>query len=139
MVLIYRYIIISNAPAAVLLESLAEYPDKEKISFDYNYSGGKSVTYKHRFSGVINYVNHYFDKTSSVKIREWAESFMTTKTCESCNGGRLKIESLSVLINDKNISDLAKLDINELRKLELKLHAPPQLASKTLSLNNSIF
>ncbi len=84
---------------------------KEKISFDYKYDGGKSVTYKHKFAGVLNYVSHYFDKTSSVKIREWAESFMTTKTCDTCNGGRLKIESLSVLINKKNISEITSLSI----------------------------
>ncbi len=84
---------------------------KEKISFEYKYSGGKSVTYKHKFAGVLNYVSHYFDKTSSVKIREWAESFMTTKTCDACNGGRLKIESLSVLINKKNISEITSLSI----------------------------
>ncbi|MDA3861398.1 MAG: excinuclease ABC subunit UvrA [Melioribacteraceae bacterium] len=84
---------------------------KEKISFQYSYGGGKSVTYKHKFSGIINYVSHYFDKTSSVKIREWAESFMTTKTCETCNGGRLKIESLSVLINKNNISEITSLSI----------------------------
>ena len=84
---------------------------KEKISFEYKYSGGKSVTYKHKFAGVLNYVSHYFDKTSSVKIREWAESFMTTKTCDTCKGGRLKIESLSVLINKKNISEITSLSI----------------------------
>ncbi len=84
---------------------------KGKISFNYKYDGGKSVTYKHKFAGVLNYVSHYFDKTSSVKIREWAESFMTTKTCDTCNGGRLKIESLSVLINKKNISEITSLSI----------------------------
>jgi excinuclease ABC subunit A len=84
---------------------------KQKISFEYSYGGGKTVTYKHKFSGVLNYVSHYFDKTSSVKIREWAESFMTTKTCETCNGGRLKIESLSVKINKKNISEITSLSI----------------------------
>jgi excinuclease ABC subunit A len=84
---------------------------KEKIEFEYNYGAGKSVTYKHKFSGILNYVKHYFDKTSSVKIREWAESFMTTQTCEVCNGGRLKKESLAVLINGKNISEITSLSI----------------------------
>lgn len=89
---------------------------KEKISFDYKYGGGKSVTYKHRFSGVLNYISHYFDKTSSIKTREWAESFMTTQRCETCNGGRLKIESLSVLIGDKNISEITNLSIEKVAK-----------------------
>jgi len=89
---------------------------KDKISFEYNYGGGKSVTYKHKFGGVLNYINHYFDKTASVKIREWAESFMTTKTCQTCNGGRLKQESLSVLIDEKNISEITSLSIEKAQK-----------------------
>ena len=94
---------------------------KEKISFQYTYGGGKSVTYKHKFSGVLSYITHYFDKTSSNKIREWAESYMTTKKCESCNGGRLRKESLSVLIGSKNISEITALSIERVRNFFLNL------------------
>lgn len=94
---------------------------KEKISFQYSYGGGKSVIYKHKFSGVLNYISHYFDKTSSNKTREWAESYMTTKRCESCNGGRLKKESLSVLIGSKNISEITALSIERVRGFFLNL------------------
>ena len=94
---------------------------KEKISFQYSYSGGKSVTYKHKFSGVLNYISHYFDKTSSNKIREWAESYMTTKQCESCNGGRLRKESLAVLIGGKNISEVTSLSIERVQEFFLNL------------------
>ena len=54
---------------------------KEKIAFKYKYGGGKSVVYKHKFSGVVNYIKHYYDNTSSNKIRDWEESFMNTLTC----------------------------------------------------------
>lgn len=89
---------------------------KDKISFTYTYSGGRSVTYKHKFSGVINYIKHYFDNTSSNTIREWAESFMTTSVCSSCNGGRLKKESLSVHFNGKNIAQVSSLSIERARE-----------------------
>ncbi|MCF6269214.1 MAG: excinuclease ABC subunit UvrA [Melioribacteraceae bacterium] len=94
---------------------------KEKISFQYTYGGGKSVTYKHKFSGVLNYINHYFDKTSSNKIREWAEAYMTTKKCDSCNGGRLRKESLAVLIGGKNISEITALSIERVKEFFLNL------------------
>jgi len=84
---------------------------KEKIPFKYKFGGGKSVTYMHKFAGLLNYVKHYFDNTSSNKIRDWAESFMNTITCSTCGGGRLKQESLSVKIGDKNISEVTKLSI----------------------------
>ncbi len=94
---------------------------KEKISFQYSYGGGKSVTYKHKFSGILNYISHYFDKTSSNKIREWAESYMTTKQCKTCGGGRLKKESLSVLIGGKNISEVTALSIERVKDFFLNL------------------
>lgn len=84
---------------------------KDKIEFEYSFGGGKTVIYKHKFSGVINYIKHYYDTTSSNKIREWAESFMNTKVCSACNGGRLRKESLSVTISDKNISEVTSLSI----------------------------
>jgi excinuclease ABC subunit A len=86
---------------------------KEKIPFTYTYSGGKSVTYMHKFGGVINYIKHYYDNTSSNKIREWAESYMNTMTCSTCNGGRLKKESLAVTINDFNISQVTAFSIEK--------------------------
>ncbi|MBU1100459.1 MAG: excinuclease ABC subunit UvrA [Bacteroidetes bacterium] len=89
---------------------------KEKIHFEYKFGSGKSTMYMHKFSGVLNYVNHYFDKTSSNKIREWAESFMNTKTCSTCNGGRLRKESLSVLFNEKNISEVTSLSIERAKE-----------------------
>lgn len=94
---------------------------KEKVSFNYSYSGGKTVTYKHKYSGVLKYVKHYYDNTSSSNIRDWADSFMVTHTCSTCKGGRLKQESLSVLINNKNISQITELSLRQAKKLFNKL------------------
>ncbi len=89
---------------------------KERIPFTYTYGGGKPVQYMHRFSGVIKYLKHYFDTTSSNSIREWVESYMNTISCDSCNGGRLRKESLAVKFNGKNISEITSLSI--LRAME---------------------
>lgn len=84
---------------------------KDKMAFTYSYSGGKPVTYMHRFSGLYGYLKNYYQTTSSNNIREWVESFMNTVTCPTCNGGRLKKESLSVLFQGKNISEITSLSI----------------------------
>ncbi|PKL82489.1 MAG: excinuclease ABC subunit UvrA [Ignavibacteriae bacterium HGW-Ignavibacteriae-3] len=89
---------------------------KEKIPFTYTYSGGRTVTYMHKFNGITNYVKHFYNNTSSTKIREWAESFMNTATCTTCSGERLRKESLSVTINDKNISQSTSLSIEKAKK-----------------------
>jgi excinuclease ABC subunit A len=88
----------------------------EKIPFTYKYGNGKSVTYMHKFNGIIKYIQHYYSSTSSNKIREWAESFMNTQTCSTCKGGRLKKESLAVKINDLNISQVTALSITKSKK-----------------------
>ena len=87
------------------------YGTKEKIPFTYTFGGGRNVTYVHKFSGVLNYIKHYYDTTSSHHIREWAESFMNTLPCSTCNGGRLKKESLSVKFKGLNIAEVTDLSI----------------------------
>jgi len=84
---------------------------KERIPFTYTYGAGKPVQYMHRFSGIVKYLKHYFDTTSSNNIREWVESYMNTIPCSTCNGGRLRKESLAVKFNKKNISEVASLSI----------------------------
>jgi excinuclease ABC subunit A len=107
---------------------------KDKIPFKYKFGGGKSVTYMHKFSGIFNYVKHYFDNTSSNKIRDWAESFMNTVTCSSCGGGRLKKESLAVKIGGKNISEVTQLSIERCAQFfkELKLDNREQIIASQI-------
>ncbi|HEX2865604.1 MAG TPA: excinuclease ABC subunit UvrA [Ignavibacteriales bacterium] len=100
------------------------YGTKEKIPFTYSFGGGRTATYVHKYSGVMNYVKHYYDTTTSPKIREWAESFMNTLPCRTCQGGRLKKESLSVTFKDLNISQVTALSIRKaldfFKKVDLK-------------------
>jgi len=99
---------LSNEQKEILLNG-----SKEKIPFKYTYGGGRTVTYMHKFSGVINYIKHYYNNTSSNKIREWAEAYMNTQICSTCNGGRLKKESLSVKLNELNIAEVTSLSIEK--------------------------
>ncbi|RKY90442.1 MAG: excinuclease ABC subunit A, partial [Ignavibacteriae bacterium] len=95
----------------------------DRISFSYSYGGSKPVKYQHRFSGIYRYLQNYYDSTSSNKVREWVEAYMNTNTCSTCNGGRLKKESLSVKFQNQNISEITGLSIQRaaefFRKLKL--------------------
>ncbi|MCG6915566.1 excinuclease ABC subunit UvrA, partial [bacterium BMS3Abin03] len=84
---------------------------KDKIEFYYTYGSGRPVKYMHRFSGVLRHLRNYYSSTSSPRIREWVEGYMNTIVCATCNGGRLKKESLAVKFQGKNISELTKLSI----------------------------
>lgn len=89
------------------------YGSKDKISFTYTYSGGKTITYNHKFSGIVQYVKQNYQNTSSNTVREWAESFMSTNKCPVCNGAKLKKESLAVKIGGKNISEVTDLSLKQ--------------------------
>ncbi|MBX2944635.1 MAG: excinuclease ABC subunit UvrA [Cyclobacteriaceae bacterium] len=66
-----------------------------------------------RFEGIVNFLEKQRDEGSEA-IKRWVEDFMIVKTCQECNGARLKKESLHFLIDGKNIAQLAALDIKKL-------------------------
>lgn len=91
----------------------------EKIEVEYTYAGGRTATYKHRYDGVMSMLQEYYNDTASLKIREWVESFMSTKVCTECEGGRLKKENLAIQLVDAKtgtqykISDTVKKSLIE--------------------------
>jgi len=75
---------------------------------------GITRNYEIDFEGIVAFIDNQYKQSETTSIKRWAKGFMDEVTCSSCKGNRLKKESLHFKINDKNISDLAKLDINEL-------------------------
>ncbi|MBM4162123.1 MAG: excinuclease ABC subunit UvrA [Ignavibacteria bacterium] len=104
----------------------------EKFDVEYLQSSGRRVIYKHRFGGVIDMLNRFYEESSSNNIREWVESFMTTAKCESCKGGRLRKESLSVKLEDAgtgklfSIRDIVSLSIRSARNFFGALSLTPR-------------
>jgi excinuclease ABC subunit A len=91
----------------------------EKFEVEYRYASGRKVIYKHRFNGLLDILNHYYEETSSNAIREWVEAYMNARPCPECGGGRLKKENLSIRIADAgsreqfNIHDVVSLPIDD--------------------------
>lgn len=88
---------------------------KDKIKYLHTDSNGKTNSYSHKFNGLINYIQHFANDSTSEHIRNWAESFMTTSKCKTCGGGRLKEDSLWVKIDNKNIHDITIMSIADSR------------------------
>lgn len=86
---------------------------------------GITRNYQIDFEGIVAFIENQYKHSDSSSIKRWAKGFMKEITCNDCGGNRLKKESLHFKINDKSISDLTKLDINELEQwfqnLEKKL------------------
>jgi ABC-type dipeptide/oligopeptide/nickel transport system ATPase subunit len=66
-----------------------------------------------RFEGIINFIGRH-SEGSSAGVQRWAQSFMNNKICPTCEGTRLKKEAHFFKIGDKNIGELAQMDIYDL-------------------------
>jgi excinuclease ABC subunit A len=68
-----------------------------------------------KYEGIINFLKRQ-QESGSDKIQEWLKDFMMIRTCPDCNGARLKKEALFFKIDNKNIAELAQLDVSDLAK-----------------------
>jgi excinuclease ABC subunit A len=66
------------------------------------------------FEGVVAMVRRSLDQHDNENMRSWAEEFVTTVPCPSCQGGRLKKEALHYKIGGKNISEFAQSELDDL-------------------------
>lgn len=80
------------------------------------------------FDGVIKYLRTVMENDESAAGQKWADQFLATTECPECHRQRLKRESLSYRIWDRNISEIAKLDISDLSNWldHVEEHMEPQ-------------
>ncbi|UAB83817.1 excinuclease ABC subunit UvrA [Zunongwangia sp. SCSIO 43204] len=89
------------------------YGGKEKFSKESK-TIGITREYKIDFEGVATFIEETYKNNDSSSLRRWAKEYMDKIECPSCNGTRLKKESLYFKIDEKNIAELANLDISDL-------------------------
>ena len=76
---------------------------------------GTSTDFFSSYDGVIKYLRNVMENTESTSGQKWADQFTAMTVCNECQGQRLNREALSYKIWDKNIAELANMDIAELR------------------------
>ena len=101
---------IAEIPEEGLDEILNGTTDELLIS---NSAIGNDTNYRTRYEGLIHYISLQQEDGSSTEQR-WADSFYTPVVCPHCNGTRLNKEALSFRIADKNIAELANMQLDEL-------------------------
>jgi excinuclease ABC subunit A len=77
-------------------------------------TGAKS--YNVKFEGIIAHVEKIAGESSNPGLKRWAQNFMNKIPCSTCGGARLKKQALYFKLGDKNIGDLAGMDILELHE-----------------------
>ena len=114
--LLEKYEATLKTPVSELPEEAIDdilYGSEERIKIKSSLIGTSS-DYFTTFEGVVKYITMLQEKEASATAQKWAEQFACTTTCPECGGTRLNREALSYRIHDKNIYELASMDISEL-------------------------
>ncbi len=85
----------------------------ERIGVQYRARSGRAHTFKTTFEGVIPNLTRRHRETGSEAMRAELERYMTNKPCPTCNGMRLKPESLAVTVAGRNIIETTQLSVTE--------------------------
>jgi len=75
---------------------------------------GVTRKYKIDFEGVATFIENTYNNNETTSLKRWAKEYMDKVTCPTCEGSRLRKESLYFKVNTLNIAELANKDINEL-------------------------
>tara|TARA_R110002072_G_scaffold192257_1_gene349190 strand:+ start:85055 stop:87886 length:2832 start_codon:yes stop_codon:yes gene_type:complete len=75
---------------------------------------GITRNYKIDFEGVATFLQNTYEANESKSLQRWAKEYMDKVACPECGGSRLRKESLYFKVNEKNIAELAHMDVIEL-------------------------
>ena len=88
-----------------------------KKSFTVNSKDlGVKRQYEIDYMGIESFIKDQLNNNESKSLRRWALQFVDVKKCKSCIGSRLKVESRSFRINNRNIFELSEMDLSELKE-----------------------
>ncbi len=85
-----------------------------RVEVRYTGRHGSGV-YNIAFEGLLNNIQKRYRETGSEVAKQEYESFMQITPCHTCGGKRLKRESLSVTVGDKNIAEICEFSILDLK------------------------
>ena len=105
----------------------------EEIDFEYQSAAG-TRKFTAPFEGVIPTLDRRYRETKSQGMRDFYEMYMSNSHCDSCNGARLKKESLAVTVGTKNIQELTDMPINKIKKYlnELQLSKTKRMIAEQI-------
>ena len=110
------------------LEKILYGTGDEEIDFEYTSAAG-TRRFTSPFEGVLPTLERRHNETKSQGMRTFYEMYMSESPCPECHGARLKKESLSVKVGDKNINELTDMSINKIKDFlnSLELNAKDRM------------
>jgi excinuclease ABC subunit A len=85
----------------------------ERVTVRYKSRQGTEHSFSTTFEGVLPNLERRYRETSSETMKAEIERYMTTRPCPTCAGMRLKPESLSVTVGDRNIIETTRLAVTD--------------------------
>lgn len=124
---------VSELPDEVIHEVLYGCDERLKIKSSLIHT---TSDYFVPYEGIVKYIRMMQDKDASSTAQKWADQFAKTAVCPECHGARLNKEALHFRIHDKNIYELASMDIHDL--YEWMCHVEEHLESKQRAIASEI-
>jgi excinuclease ABC subunit A len=100
---------------------------KEEVQFFYDQANRRHFYHK-PFEGVVPNLERRLRETDSDATREKLEQFMNIMSCPSCQGARLKPETLCVKVAGRNIQEICSLSVTDAEAFFTELELPPKEA-----------
>ena len=97
---------------------------------------GITRDYKIDFEGVANFIENQYNTAETTSLKRWAKEYMDKVVCTTCEGARLRKESLYFKVNGLNIAELANKDIVDLGAWFQNL--PKHLSEKQVKISEEI-
>ncbi|WP_373941769.1 excinuclease ABC subunit UvrA [Vibrio chagasii] len=108
---------------------------RTEVEFKYINDRGDIRVKRHPFEGILNTLERRYRDTESNAVREDLAKYISTKSCSSCNGTRLRLEARNVFIGDTTLPEIVELSIADALQFfqELKLDGQRgQIADKVM-------
>lgn len=107
----------------------------EEIEFQYSNDRGELRVKRHPFEGILNTLDRRYKETESSSVRDDLSKYISTQSCSSCNGTRLRLEARSVFVGDTTLPEICEMSIQDsmtfFSSLELK-GQKAQIADKVM-------
>ncbi len=86
---------------------------RSEIEFRYINDRGDTRVKRHPFEGILNTLERRYRDTDSNSVREDLAKYISTKTCASCDGTRLRTEARNVFVQDTPLPDIVEMSISD--------------------------
>ncbi|MUK77438.1 excinuclease ABC subunit UvrA [Aliivibrio fischeri] len=85
----------------------------EEIEFQYSNDRGDLRVKRHPFEGILNTLDRRYKETESSAVRDDLSKYISTQSCSSCHGTRLRLEARNVFVGNTTLPEICEMSIQD--------------------------